>query len=219
MIHRDEIEDMIQGHEPVVVSFHTPDKHYSGHAAAMKASAEAYLSEVYVEEVPLEFDTWARAVAFKPVFLDQCFERFSGRPILWVDADARFVARPDLFLDEPLFELSYHKHQWSQKHEKEHLSGVMYFGADWHDRREFVRLWATSIHPNDEGNQPGLKRAFTQWRSSGNRVIYRDCGPEYVWIFDRFPKLYPSLSPIIEQLQESRAARKRYRNQRLAGGS
>lgn len=197
----------------VVIAYHTTHGPYRKHAKEMKLSAERFGLNVHIEEVSIpESANWHQCVHHKPIFIQEMLWRFDESHVLFVDVDARFKLRPLLFLDNPRFELSYHIHQWSGKHEREHISAVMFFHRDWAQRIEFVASWYKAIRKEDNGNQPALKRAYFLWNETRGPINFLDCGPEYFWIYDRFAKLYPDKEPVIEHLQESRKARNRHLN-------
>jgi hypothetical protein len=213
MIHR-EPEPVLPAEDALlVVAYHTPHAPYRKHAREMKLSAEKFGLNVLVEEVPLPASAdWHECVYHKPLFLRNVLWQHDLKHVLFVDVDARFRLRPLLFLDDPSFDMSYHVHQWSPDHEKEHISAVMFFHRDMIDRHLFAEMWRKQILPGDNGNQPALKRTFFKWQSERGPIDFLDCGPEHFWIYDRFAKLYPDREPVIEHFQESRKARNRHLN-------
>jgi hypothetical protein len=213
MIHRDEIDsDLGYDSDPLVIAYHTPHTEYAEHARAMKESAELHHLQTFIREIPTPADdAWRTAVHHKPYFILNMLAVHPNRNILYVDVDARFRLRPLLFLEQPDFDISYHRHRWKKEDEFEHISAVIYFSAEWVNRSRFVQMWADRIEDTDDSDQEGLKRAYMAYPDMMNASLsFRDCGPEHYWVHDRFPQLYPGHEPVIEHLQESRKARNRH---------
>jgi len=78
----------------VVVSYYTPD--YEADAKRLIESLDKFHVEHHVE--PMEDrGGWFANCAFKPIFLWDRMNRFYGRPVCWVDADAVVRKEPVLF--------------------------------------------------------------------------------------------------------------------------
>ncbi len=77
---------------PLVISFYTAGSLYEEEARQMQASCKNFDVECHIEEVPSR-GTWVQNCAIKPSFILEKMLQFQ-RPVVWVDADARFKGRP-----------------------------------------------------------------------------------------------------------------------------
>lgn len=78
---------------PLIVSFYTKDTLYQLEVQNLIASCEKWGLEHHVEPIA-SFGAWDRNCSYKPFFLMQMLQKFE-RPLLWVDADAAFIQRPE----------------------------------------------------------------------------------------------------------------------------
>lgn len=122
------------------VTFCTP--RYAHYLAHLQKTAAEFGLTVYAEEVP-EFETWGHACGYKPFFILSMMQRFHGLcdALVWVDVDAEFRGRPDLFEDGEIPEEFY----WAVYHtnESQRKSGMHRFGAGtmWFRTTDF---WSSS---------------------------------------------------------------------------
>src|SRR6185369_3878198 len=77
-----------------VIGFYTGEK-YRAEAEAMKASAEAVGLKCDLTEKP-DLGTWWKNCNQKSAFILECLEKYGDEPILYQDADTRFVRFPKL---------------------------------------------------------------------------------------------------------------------------
>lgn len=82
------------GAPPVIVSFYTPDTGYEMLADRLRLDCGKLLLESVIEALPTA-GSWARNTNLKADFCRRQWRRL-GRPILWVDIDARVRERPCL---------------------------------------------------------------------------------------------------------------------------
>lgn len=81
---------------PVFISYYTRGTSYEEESAGMAASLAALGLEARIEGIaPL--GSWQRNCLYKPTYILQCLLDARG-PVVWIDADARVIRRPDLLL-------------------------------------------------------------------------------------------------------------------------
>lgn len=78
----------------IVVGYYTNEK-YRQQAQAMKASAEAVGLRCEISEKP-DLGTWWQNCNHKSAFLVECLNRYGEEPVLYQDADTRFLRYPKL---------------------------------------------------------------------------------------------------------------------------
>lgn len=103
---------------PLYVSFYTPD--YAGEAAELVATLDAHGLEYVVTAMP-SAGNWVANCGRKPYCIRSAMALYPGRPIIWLDADARVRQYPALF-DGLDCDFAAH---W--RHGTELLSGTLYF--------------------------------------------------------------------------------------------
>lgn len=107
---------------PIVVSFWTRDTPYEAEAREMEQSARAFGMMTDVRAVP-NLGDWTRNCSLKAAFIRDRMHDYPGRPIVWLDADARVRRRPELFAN---LDCDFAAH-W--RHGEELLSGTLYFSG------------------------------------------------------------------------------------------
>lgn len=81
---------------PLLISFYYGDEYYHRSALQLQEDCKRAGMEHYVVEAALPPNTpWVSACRYKVPFIADCLRRFR-RPLLWLDADCRLLARPDL---------------------------------------------------------------------------------------------------------------------------
>lgn len=80
---------------PVFISYWTTGTKYKEEAEKLAESCQSAGVDYDVREVP-NLGTWQKNTQFKPVFIKQMMGEYNGRPVVWVDADARIVEFPEL---------------------------------------------------------------------------------------------------------------------------
>jgi len=192
-----------------VIGFYTDDRLYSEHAKLMKASLERFGLEPYLEKVSA--DNWQKIIAFKPEFIQRACEKYSGQPILYIDADA-FVHK-DIREDFSDISEDIAVHYFEGK---ELASGTLFIN-NTESARSLINEWVLRMRANPtQWDQKVLQDLVDDWLLKG-RLTLKKLGPEYTYIFDLTPKRYSHeklAAPIIEHLQASResAFLNRYNN-------
>jgi hypothetical protein len=157
---------------PVFVSFYTPA--YTGEAAGLVASLELFGLPHDVALVP-PLGNWTANCGHKPSFLLSMAEKWPGRPLVWLDADARVRQYPALF-DSLDADFACHF-----KDGRELLSGTLYF-APTAPAAELLRRWEERCRTAPgEWDQRNLQAVVAEG-VPGLRVA--ELPPQYVQIFD-----------------------------------
>lgn len=159
--------------KPLFVSFYTPE--YAEEARGLVDSLLAFDCDYDVRRIESR-GSWVRNCAGKAEFLAMMLrDHAAGRPIVWLDADARVVASPVLF-DSLDCDVAAH---W--RNGTELLSGTLYFGST-SIARGLCRTWASWCEelPN-EWDQRCLQRAID---SSEAELRIERLPSSYTRIFD-----------------------------------
>jgi hypothetical protein len=86
---------------PLYVSYYTIGSGYEAEAAELIRTLEIYKLPHRVTGVGKEFGeapwSWQRATQYKAEYIRDMQRSYPGRPIVWLDADARVMQRPRLF--------------------------------------------------------------------------------------------------------------------------
>lgn len=186
---------------PLYVSFYTPQ--YIDEANALLRTLAEFGLEHRISERP-DAGSWERNCAQKPSAIYEAMQSVKGRPIVWLDADARVMRRPALF-DELTCDFAAH---WL--YNAELLSGTLYFGGT-EKARSIVRRWvdAQALAPN-EWDQRVLQK-IVDTNCDGLSVNMLPC--EYCWIHGKTKRdmisaaAYGPRDPVIKHLQASRRFR------------
>ena len=192
----------------LVIAYYTTWNGYDKEAERLSKSLKRFELESDILSLSRDYlPSWNDAVSYKPRFILEAFDHskeFDG--YLYVDADAQFVGKPDFSIFETC-DLSFHKFKRCISTPTEFLTGTMYF-ANVPRVKEFIQLWAQETIPykhTDTPEQHGLKDAMQKMPS----MNVLDLPPEWVWIFDDFPKIYgKDRCPIIKHYQASRRLRR-----------
>jgi hypothetical protein len=121
--------------KPLYTSFYTPD--YADHAKRLIASFKAHNLPYVVARVPA-FSSWQAACLHKPAHL-LAMRKHHGRPLVWIDADAVIVRKPEL-LEALNDDFAAYWH-----HGEELFSGTLYFGAT-EQGDKLLRAWRDGCH-------------------------------------------------------------------------
>lgn len=181
---------------PIYVCYHTGGN-YERHAAELVESL-ARLNLAYDVWQKPDTGKWAHNCAMKPQFIAEMQERYPGRPLVYLDADARVRRRPDLLhAMAPGVDLACHYLDKSEL-----LSGTLYIGGTI-GAVELVQAWHERCRNNpDVWDQRHLQDTV----AAGDWTI--EYLPEsYCRIFDRQKPMSPD-QIVIEHLQESRNQRR-----------
>jgi hypothetical protein len=172
---------------PIVVFLLKPK--YAVEARAMDRSARDFGLHTDVREVP-DLGDWTLNCGMKPTFIRDRMLDHEGRPVIWLDADARVRKKPNLFYGQTC-DFAAH---WRDGAEL--LSGTMYFGPTplaW----KLVTTWC-----DEQRKTPGV------W----DQKVLQNVIPSIAGLdVKRLPSTYTRIfdndtmgEPIIEHLQASR---------------
>lgn len=106
---------------PLFISFYTEGTAYEGEAMLLERSARDMGLDITIRPMP-NLGKWELNCGQKPAFIKSMMAENPTRPVVWVDADARFRKRPVLF---DTLDCDFAAH-W--RYGSELLSGTMYFG-------------------------------------------------------------------------------------------
>ncbi|MBS0616168.1 MAG: hypothetical protein JSR58_06420 [Verrucomicrobia bacterium] len=196
-------------HFPLVVSFYTRGTLYQLEVQNLIDSCKKFNIEYDIEGID-SFGTWELNCAYKPYFLFSKLQKYR-RPLLWVDADAIFVQKPQI-LDVFQGDLSaYMAPELTDDHRSKVRSGTVYVNAT--DKGAgLVRAWA--LECQKEMTNP--ERTVEFWDQMAlARIIAREKGSadirclplEYVKIFDHPEDARKVLNPVIAHHQASRRSK------------
>ena len=160
----------------------------------------------YVKSVD-PFKSWHDAVVYKPRFILETMEKYRNYDgFLYVDADARFMRKPEWKIFDGK-EIGFMHFKRSVHVPVEFLTGTMFF-ANTPPVEIFVNEWA-DITPRyrhcDCPEQMSLKEVVERHPD----LAYLDLPPEWVYIFDTFQQKFPSVHPIVKHYQASRRLKRR----------
>jgi hypothetical protein len=147
----------------------------------------------YVVEERANAGDWLRNCGGKAAFLLDVRRRFPGRPVVWVDADARIREQPILF---DVLNCDIGAHWWQDDHL---ASGTVYVGTSEHATR-LLEAWrdACNAHP-EQTDQAVLQGIIETWP---HRLHVAKLPATYCAIFDAGIG-----NPVIEHMQASRRLR------------
>ena len=195
---------------PLVVSFYTCDTLYQLEVQNLIASCKKFNIEYEIEGID-SLGTWELNCAYKPFFLFEKLQKYR-RPLLWVDADAIFVQKPQI-LDVFAADLSaYITPGLADEHRSKVRSGTVYINAT--DKGAgLVRAWALECQremTNPERtvefwDQMALSRIMAAQKEKAD---IRSLPLEYVKIFDHPEDNRQVLNPVITHSQASRRFKK-----------
>jgi hypothetical protein len=127
---------------PIYVAYYTLGTPYEAEALELAETLAAFGLDSDLQGVPNR-GTWLRNTSYKPTFLRDMLLEYEGRPVVYLDADARVRQRPELF---DTLDCDFAAH-WKDGHEL--LSGTLYFGPTPEAWR-LVREWESECqsHPD-----------------------------------------------------------------------
>ncbi len=125
-------------HVVKVICFYTPNTPYQQEVKQLQTSCEQFGIPIEVE--PLESKgSWEANVAMKPPFILEKLEK-SSEPLLWVDADAVFLQKPDF---TPFLEVDFAvRFMQAFQNRKEHaINAATIFINQTEEAKNLVRAW------------------------------------------------------------------------------
>lgn len=185
--------------EPIYVSFYTPD--YAEQAARLRASLEHWNLRCDIAAVG-DAGTWVKNCAQKPHFILKQLQAYRS-PVVWVDADAEIVQRPDFArMYPPQTDVARCKYKWWNG-KIEVLSGTLYFGATVGAARLLCEWTEVCKLRPDMWDQHALEIALDS--TSGLEVF--ELPVEYCFINDLHREQHLNAEAVIVHYQHSRVTR------------
>ncbi len=190
---------------PVVCGFYTRGTKYQQEAEAMARSAVAFGLDVSLVDVE-NLGDWKANTDQKPEAIRFALERMEGRPIAFVDADARFRAYPALFdyFTEGNWNLGLSHFDWDQfpddpRTGRELSSAVMLLK----DKCSVLQLLGDWIESIKSGTGDWEQRVLQNLLANPKHNL-----PKIMEIPMRYNQIFDHMSglglPVIEQMQASR---------------
>lgn len=175
---------------PLYIGYFTIGTPYQMEAVECMKTLDAFGLEHEFVGVP-NSRSWVRNCARKPEVIRKLHLKHDGRPLVYIDADARVRRKPIAFeLIAPDVDIACH-----YRNGGELLSGTVYMGATA-DARRLLDLWCDGCKKQpDDWDQITLQNILREQAFN----VYRLPAP-YCSVFDD-PTMGP---PVIEHLQASR---------------
>jgi hypothetical protein len=189
---------------PLYVGYFTQGTPYEREAAELVVTLDGFGLEHEIVGVP-DLGDWTHNCAQKPNVVREAMGKHPDRPIVYLDADARVIRRPELF--DALDDRDFAGH-WLG--DEELISACLYF-APTPAAAELLRRWHVGCKDRpDVWDQKTLQAEVEAF--DGLRVTRLP--PEYNWIQavdgheDISQRHYGERSPVIVQRQASRRLRR-----------
>lgn len=185
----------LDGGQPYIAcAFYTPN--YLPQITSLKRSLEAHKINHFLKRVDPAM-TWEATTRMKPVFVDECVNKFPDYDILYLDADS-VVRQPLDFFDTMDADVSifFHPTMLKKKHVLRIAAGTVYVKNSDGGKR-FARLWRDQEEKCGPLNvdEDMVYMAFSELAGVSIRVLPRS----YYKIFDAAGQ-----DPVIEHFQASR---------------
>lgn len=178
----------------VVCAFYTPN--YLAQVSSLKRSLEALGISHFLKRYE-RLGSWEATTRLKPAFLGYCLNKFKGKDVLYLDADA-VVRRPVSFFDNVKTDLCllFHPTRVGKKHCLRIAAGTV-FCRNTPGGRRFAELWKAQEAKSKPltVDEDMIYMAFSELKGISITVL----PPEYSKIFDS-----PGTDPVIEHFQASR---------------
>lgn len=176
-----------------IISFYTEGTPYEQEAARLEASCIKAGVTYSITPMP-NLGHWGRNCCMKPGFIRDSL-KLSGKPVLWVDADAEVLLPPLLDFLRTSYDFAAH---WRDG--RELLSGTTWWNYTpaairlldmWEDECDKApRIWDQKHLQYSIEMVPGIRTA--------------ELPIEFTWIEDLFRPNHPKVTPIITHHQASR---------------
>ena len=126
------------GREPIVISFYTLDTPYEQEVRKLIESCVEWDIDADIVGIPSR-GSWEKNCGMKPEFILQKLRQWE-RPVLWVDADAVFLQRPD-FQELMNYEFSVRVNEFLPKTHESYIVSNTIFINDHPRTLELMELW------------------------------------------------------------------------------
>lgn len=194
---------MVNNRKPVFTTFYT-DTRYMQHFWHLFDTAQKVGVSIEPHFVKCR-GSWQKNTQYKAQFLldKRLDSAYDGRPIVWVDVDARFREYPVLLdlLESKGVDIAAHRFL-----DRELCSGTLFIN-DTPAAVSVLRAWVERCRNNPkELDQKSLERVLESNHSNSPSFEFYALPPEYCFIFDLSRLHYPDSSPVIEHMQASRQA-------------
>lgn len=189
----------------MVVSYYTKDTGYKSEALKLAVSLERFKVPWHIEEIENR-GTWQKNTLYKAQFIRRMMEKFKGKSIIFIDADAELKRNPALF-EKLKCDVGYSIRDYrrfpsrSRKKGKEILSGTLYI-ANNERTRKFVDAWIEENKRNSRRwEQLNLAKIL---QLSNGKLSIKVMDARYCCIFDWMRSLK---DPVVVHYQASRRLR------------
>ena len=174
----------------VVISMFTKDTNYKAEADALVATCQRLKIPHEIYQVD-DRGSWEKNTQSKVIIMKSALEKFK-KPIVWVDADARFQKYPELFLTSQSDIMYYFLPAW-----KEALNGTLYLDYNV-NTIAFLDKWIELNESNELNDGDNFKSLIIQ-----DTTLIKGILPgNYCKIFDN--PLIDAPDPVIIHTQASR---------------
>jgi len=178
--------------EPVFVNFYTPDNGYKTYADNLRKTLERLDLDHDVQPIKNRGD-WDSNTKAKPEFILKMLDLYTGRPIVWLDADSVVVSLPERLLQCKA------DFACRIRDTGELISSVMYF-ANNEETRAYLKKAQKLMSTEDK--HPFGEQIFFQKALKGFKGTTENLPESYCCIMG-ISKL--DVEPVIEQHQASRS--------------
>lgn len=177
--------------KPVFIGFYTVNTPYEEEAKGLRKSLEAF--GLAHDIVPVEGrGSWVKNTQIKSEVIRDMLKKYDGRPIVYLDSDARVEQYPILFEEiDPEVEFAVHLYGG-----REVASGTLYF-SNSENCKELVRRWITKNEEITTWDQKTLQDVLSTFLNLRWMVLPE----EYCYIVDL---ALTRERPVIKHLQASR---------------
>jgi len=186
---------MQPGAPPIFIGYYTEGTSYEAEAKLLRLSLEAHGLEYHIAATP-NLGSWQKNTQYKSQFIAAELERLK-RPVVWVDADAIVIQRPELLLTMPAGVDVAAVRFATDKHL---LSGTVYFSGS-PKCMEVVKRWSAlnAKYPDylPNGRPAWDQRTLDMALMTTPGVRFLGLPQEYTWIIEITQKAIPDLVPVI----------------------
>ena len=186
-------EDIKSIKRPIITSYYTKGTAYETEVEQLRITLRRFNLDNDIEGI-LDKGSWHKNTYYKPKFIQKMMKKHPGRPVVFVDADAKIRRNPVLFND---FDCDFACHF---KGETELLSGTLYFG-NTRGSQYLINKWIEKdvLFPKTHMPQKNLRAVFDEQK---DKIKWEALPVEYCTIFDSRSR--HKINPVIEHYQLSR---------------